>query len=430
MNLRIFPPEEIAEDIRIAIPASKSLSTRALIMNALTPGFPAPSAIAECDDTAVIAEALTRWHDAPAEHHTFDLKASGAALRFLTAFFASQEGAHVTLTGCERLLQRPVAPLVEALRSCGAEISGDNAPLEIHGHKLRGGTVEIDSTISSQFISALAMVAPSMTEGLEINLTGEPVSLPYIIMTLEMMRQRSVESERLPLRITIPSGEYRPFSQPADGDWSAAAVWLELSAMASVWLTVDNLSENSLQGDRRGAQLFQCLGCVCSPSEDIEGAMELSPTPDVYGRLDADLSDTPDLMPYLVVTCCILGIPFRLTGLRTLALKESDRREALCREMAKVGCILEPLRDFGLEWEGRRHPVTELPRFSAHGDHRIAMALAPAAFYLPGLVIEQAETVSKSYPEFWQQLKAIGFTLTDGDAPIEDVMPENVADED
>ncbi len=415
----------MAEDCRIAVPASKSLSTRALIMSALTPGFPAPGEIADCDDTAVIAEALTRWHDAPQARHTFDLKASGAALRFLTAFFAAREGAVVTLTGCDRLMERPVAPLVVALRSCGAEIEGDNAPLHIRGRKLHGGSVEIDSTISSQFISALAMVAPSMTDGLEINLTGEPVSLPYIIMTLEMMRQRGIESERLPLRITIPAGEYQPFIQQADGDWSAAAVWLEFSAMASAWLTVENLSERSLQGDRRAAQLFECLGCVCSPSEEVEGGMDLSPTPDVYGRLDADLADTPDLMPYLVVTCCVLGIPFRFTGLRTLPLKESDRREALCREMAKIGCLLEPLRDFGLEWEGRRHPVAELPRFSAHGDHRIAMALAPAAFYLPGMVIEQAETVSKSYPGFWQQLEALGFTLTDGDAPIEEQMPEN-----
>ena len=322
-------------------------------------------------------------------------------------------------------------PLVTALRQCGAQIeylAGEGyAPLLVKGRSLPGGEVTIDSTVSSQFISALLMVAPLMRRGLKIIFEGEPVSLPYIIMTAGMMAQRGVEADREPLSVSVAPGEYRAFAQPAEGDWSAAAFWYEISALSAGWITLTNLREDSLQGDRAAARFFGCLGVDTAPSEETPGATDLVPSPEVYGRLDLDLTDNPDLAPPLAVTCCLIGVPFRFVGLHNLGVKESDRLEALCLEMDKIGRRVEKVRDFGLEWDGKGHPVAEMPVLDAHGDHRMAMALAPVGIYIPGVFLEGVETVSKSYPGYWEQLRSAGFRLEDADAacsPMEEEVKE------
>ncbi len=270
----------------------------------------------------------------------------------------------------------------------------------------------VDATVSSQFVSALLMVAPTMEEGLTLELDGEPVSLPYILLTVGMMEDRGAEVDRSPLTISVAPGRYRAAeADDAEADWSAAAFFYEITALSAGWLTLRDLRTDSRQGDRRAAEYFERLGVITAPSEEIEGAVDLQPSPDLFGRLEADLSDTPDLAPALVVTASLLGVPFRLTGLQSLGIKECDRLQALVEEMEKVGVRVEKIRDFGLEWDGSRHPVFEVPVFDSRGDHRMAMALAPAAVYLPGAVVRGAETVAKSFPAYWDALRALGFSL-------------------
>lgn len=410
MKYRIFPPEELIEDGIVELPLSKSLSTRGLVLDAMTSGASIGGAyVARCDDCDVIAHGLTQGAG------VVDVGASGAALRFLTAYFASKPGLDVELRGTDRLHERPMGVLVEALRTCGADIeylaSEGFAPLRIKGRRLKGGEVCVDVTVSSQFVSALLMAAPLMDEGLTVRFEGEPVSLPYILMTVGMMEQRGIEIEREPLKIRVEKGDYRPFDQQPEGDWSAAAFWYEISALTAGWITMSNLKEATLQGDKAAIGLFECLGVNTVESEEHPGCLEFSPSPEVYGRLDVDLTDNPDLAPALAVTCCLIGVPFRLTGLRSLGIKECDRLSAVCEEMDKLGRVVEKIRDYGLEWDGKNHPVVELPEFNAHGDHRMAMALAPVAVYVPGIVLDGCESVSKSYPEYWRQLQAIGFRM-------------------
>lgn len=419
MTYAILPPDEMIEDGVITLPLSKSISTRALILDALSGEFHAPGDpdIAQCDDTRVIIDALAAVRDAaPGTSVTVNLEASGAALRFLTAYFSARPGVNVVLTGCERLCNRPMEPLVEALRECGAQIEYVDrqgfAPLRVRGGGLVGGSITIDSTLSSQFISALLMVAPCMSLGLRLSLEGEPVSLPYILMTIEMMRQRGVEVEREPLMVTVRPQAYSPFRQPPEGDWSAAAFWFEVSALSAGWITLTNLNENSMQGDRATAKYFGCLGVAVS-HEDVEEGVQVCPSPEVYGRLDLDLADNPDLAPALAVTCCMIGVPFKFTGLQTLSSKECDRLAAICEEMDKVGRVVGKVRDLGLEWDGKTHPIDTVPAFSAHGDHRMAMALAPVSVFIPGITIEGAESVAKSYPGYWEALASLGFRVID-----------------
>lgn len=419
MRYAILPPDELIEDGVVTLPGSKSIATRMLVLDALSGRFhkPGDAAVAGCDDTQVIMSALDAAHSCgEGTQLTLDMQASGAALRFLTAYFAAVPGADVILTGTPRLCSRPLAPLVDALRECGADIeyvgAEGYAPVHVKGCSLAGGTVSVDATVSSQFISALLMVAPAMRQGLVINMEGEPVSLPYILMTVAMMGQRGIEVEREPLRLTVPAGAYAPFNQPAEGDWSSAAFWFEVSALSAGWITLTNLSRDSIQGDRAAARYFECLGVTLS-DEDVEQGLQLCPSPEVYGRLDLDLTDNPDLAPSLAVTCCLIGVPFKFVGLQTLSTKECDRLEAICMEMDKIGRVVRKVRDFGLEWEGKTHPVSVLPVFDSHGDHRMAMALAPVAVYIPGIAIEGAECVSKSYPGWWDALRSVGFEVTD-----------------
>lgn len=419
MKYAIYPPEELIEEGVISLPVSKSITTRMLVLDAFAGMYHTPDEpnVARCDDSRVIMTALDTFRAARAEGRsriTVNVEAAGAAIRFLTAFFAIQEGMEVEITGTPRLCQRPMGPLVDALRHCGADIAYAQtegcAPLIIKGKALAGGEVKVDATVSSQFISALLMAAPYMEQGLRLHFDGEPVSLPYIHLTCGMMAQRGVEADRLPLTVTVPHGAYARFNQPAEGDWSAAAFWFEISAVAAGWITLTNLNENSLQGDRRCAEFFECLGVTLS-TEDVEEGVQLCPSPEVYGRLDLDLADNPDVAQALVVTCCLIGVPFKFVGLRNLSMKECDRLQALVDEMAKIGCVIEKIRDYGLEWEGRRMPIPSMPAFSAHDDHRMAMALAPVAVHIPGITISDAESVSKSYPEYWDALRSVGFEL-------------------
>ncbi len=416
MDLRITPPDGLLET-RVSLPLSKSMANRALIINALTPGADPLPPMALCDDTDAVEAALAN----PGATE-INVGAAGTAMRFLTAFYAARPGfPPVTLDGSERMRLRPIGPLVDALRALGASIDylGQEGypPLRITGRALRGGHVDIEASISSQYISALMMIGPVMEQGLIIHLKGEPSSLPYIRMTLGMMEERGAVAALSRQDITIEPHPYNPaLPLKVEADWSAAAFWYEIVAVSAGWVTLDGgLSVKSLQGDAAAADLFGHIG-VTSTTEDVEeGDIELSGNPDPDARLDADLRHTPDLTQPLVVACALLGIPFSLSGLDSLRIKETDRAEALRAELRKIGIEMEITQDIlhglTLSWDGSRRPIFEEPAFDTYADHRMAMAFAATSIFIPGIIIRDAEVVSKSYPGFWDHLSAAGFIL-------------------
>lgn len=416
MNYKIYPPDGITE-ADVAMPLSKSVSNRQLIISALTPGGSTIQQLADCSDTHVLQEALSSTES------TIDCRDAGTAMRFLTAYFAAIPGREVTLTGTDRMLRRPIGPLVDALRQCGAEISylGEEGfpPLRITGRQLKADNLQIDSTISSQFISAMLMIAPLMSGGLSLRLDGEPVSLPYIDLTLSLMKKAGIDCERAGSDIEVAESAYSPTTFTAEGDWSAAAFWLEIEALTGGFITLRGLQPDSAQPDRRALEIFGALGAVIDPDPDepVDNGIQFVGSPDVSPRLTCDLSANPDLAPAVAVTCAMIGVPFTLTGLESLVIKESDRLTAISDELKKIGVVCERIANHTLQWEGRRMPIMERPDFETYDDHRIAMALAPVAVYIPGIIIRNADVVSKSYPDYWNDLIAAGFTLADADQP-------------
>ena len=401
----IFPPDEFNE-ISIELPLSKSISNRALVINSLTKGALPFSEIAKCDDTDVMLSALT------CDNNSINIGAAGTAMRFLTAYFASQEGRSITLDGSARMRQRPIKALVDALRACGAEIeyieNEGYPPLLIKGKKLSGGEITLPASISSQYISALLMIAPTMINGLKLTLEGEIISRPYILMTLSMMKTWGVNSEFYGNTISIEPGEYKPTKFDVEGDWSASSYWYEIAALSSEEISIGKLNINSIQGDSHIAEIFKHLGIISSYNDN---SVKLSPSPDFAPRLCLNMSEQPDLAQTIVVTCCLLGIPFHIKGLSTLKIKETDRLSALQCELKKLSFAINIENDSELSWDGERIPVYEMPTIETYNDHRMAMAFAPASIFIPGLKINDIEVVSKSYPLYWEHLRQIGFKI-------------------
>lgn len=403
MNCRVFPPDEMLET-RVSLPLSKSISNRALIINALTDSALPLKKVAKCDDTDVMVVALS------SDEACVNIGAAGTAMRFLTAYFSSRQGREIVIDGTERMRHRPIAVLVDALRACGATIEyvGEDGypPLRISGKKLQGGKITLSASVSSQYISALLMVAPTMEQGLSLTLEGDIISRPYIMMTLSMMHQWGVKSEFIGNTIAIAPQKYIPVDFEVEADWSAASYWYEIAALSSGDVSLHGLSRQSVQGDSEVSKYFEKLGIN---THFNDGIVELEPSPDLSPRLNIDLSDQPDLAQTIVVTSCMLGIPFHITGLSTLKIKETDRLEALRTELLKLGVILTIERESELIWDGSRRPVYEFPVIDTYEDHRMAMAFAPVSLFVPGIVINNIEVVSKSYPDYWQHLQEAGF---------------------
>lgn len=380
------------------------------MLDALAGGGGLLSGIAVCDDTKAMGDALESTCE------MINIGAAGTAMRFLTAYFASKEGRTVMLDGSERMRRRPIGVLVDALRECGADIeyAGEEGypPLRINGRCLTGGSLTLKASVSSQYVSALLMVAPMMTSGLEITLEGDVVSWPYIKMTLGLMSQWGIECDTEGTRIKVPSGHYRPIDFSVEADWSAASYWFETEALSSSEISLTGLSSDSLQGDSRLMELFKNFGVEAEWGDD--GELILNPTPDLNPRVNLDLGEQPDLAQTVVVTCCMLGLPFRVSGLSTLRIKETDRLAALQNEMRKVSFDIDIVDDSVLEWDGRsRWPISgdEPVVIDTYDDHRMAMAFAPVGLYIPGIIIRNAEVVTKSYPEFWNDMRSLGFEL-------------------
>ncbi|MBP3738702.1 MAG: 3-phosphoshikimate 1-carboxyvinyltransferase [Muribaculaceae bacterium] len=409
MNYRITAPQAI--NATIAVPASKSISARALVINALSSQPATLHGVAVCDDTHALIQGLD------ANHGTIDVGAAGTAMRFLTAFHAAQPGHDVVLDGCDRMRQRPMQPLLEALRALGAHIActanDGHAPLHIVGSQLQGGQhIALRGDVSSQFTSALMMIAPLMG-GLEIELTGEIVSAPYIDMTLAMMRHWGVNGHWHGNTISVPAGTYDATDLSIEADWSAASYWMALQALLpDSHISLTGLQPDSWQGDSRMLTFMQQLGMRALWNGDGTLTLDMSRTACCCCSTFADLNGTPDLAPTLIAMLCLLGRPFRLTGLRTLHHKESDRLEVLRSELAKLGYLIQIEGQDAVTWHFQTCEQQSSPRIDSHGDHRIAMAMALAATRHPGIVITQAQAVEKSYPQFWKHLQLAGFTIT------------------
>lgn len=402
-------------DTTINLPASKSISNRALVIHALSGGETLPENLSDCDDTEVIIRALRDMPD------VIDIKAAGTAMRFMTAYLAVTSGEHV-LTGTERMKQRPIKILVDALRHLGADISYEGEegfpPLRIKGTLLTGGHLDIPGNISSQYISALLMIGPVLKEGLELRLTGSIVSRPYIDLTLCVMRDFGAEVDWSSSdTIVVKPRPYTSRSFFIENDWSASSYWYEMLVMSGdneseVRLT--GLTDGSRQGDSAVRYLFNMLGVRTifgTREKGIPTTVTLKRNGVLSERLDYDFTNQPDMAQTFVVCCAVMGVPFCFAGLASLKIKETDRIEALKTELRKLGYVIHEDNPGTLSWDGERcEPQSEIA-IDTYEDHRMAMAFAPVALTMPGLKINNPQVVSKSYPHFWDDLRSAGFTI-------------------
>lgn len=391
----------------IQLPASKSISNRALIINALGKGIHTPENLSDCDDTRVMVKALTEGKD------TIDIMAAGTAMRFLTAYLSVTSGER-TITGTERMCQRPIKILVDALRELGAEIEYvDNEgfpPLRIKGAELKGNEITLKGNVSSQYISALLMIGPELKNGLTLHLSGEIISRPYIDLTLQLMRDFGARAAwTSPDSISVAPQPYQSVPFKVESDWSAASYWYQMVALSpKAEIELIGLFRNSYQGDSRGAEIFSHLGIT---TEFTSQGVKLKKTGKAPEKLVEDFVDIPDLAQTFVVTCALLNIPFRFTGLQSLKIKETDRIAALKAELKKLGYLIEEENDSVLMWNGERCEPQNTPIIATYEDHRMAMAFAPAVICYPNLQIADPQVVSKSYPGYWEDLKQAGFQV-------------------
>lgn len=407
MNYRIIAPRKIEGEIDL--PASKSISNRVLLLNALcaTPGR--LSNLAQCDDTDAVLSAL-----AQPDASEVNIGAAGTAMRFLTAYFATREGREVVIDGTERMRQRPIGVLVDALRQLGADIEYVEAegypPLKITGTRLHGGALTVSGSVSSQYITAILLIAP-VIGGITLTIEGEIMSRPYIDMTLALMARYGVKAEWRENVIHVPAGEYTALDFTVEADWSAASYWWAMQAIVpQSRITLKGLEPQSLQGDSRIAELVSQMGVTgnwCGRYLDLRSNGGVGCCCSTF----ADLSGTPDIAQTLVVMLCLMGRPFRITGLRTLRIKETDRLEALRTELRKLGYVVKVEGDDAISWHFETTAAEASPHICTYHDHRMAMAFAPAAIRFPGLIIDDAQVVSKSYPLFWEHLRQAGFKI-------------------
>jgi len=387
--------------VRIDLPASKSISNRALILNALSYSPYDVQNISDCDDTRVTSNALD------SNDTTFDIGAAGTSMRFLTAFLSKTVGEWI-ITGSERMKQRPIKILVDALNSLGAKIEyvekEGYPPLRIFGSALTGGEICLNGGVSSQYISALMMIAPYMQKGLKISFTGEVISKPYIEMTIQMMQEFGATFEITDNTIYIEPQEYQPIEYIVESDWSAASYWYEILALVGKGeVYLNGLFSNSYQGDSKVAELFEQLGIH---TVYLSEGVLLTANENISQRMEYDFTDQPDLAQTFVVTCCLKGIPFYFTGMQSLKIKETDRIKALKTELNKLGYILNEPGEGMLSWENERCEPANKINIATYEDHRMAMAFAPAALFCP-ITMDHPEVVSKSYPNFWKDFEKI-----------------------
>ena len=408
MIYSISAPTHITGEV--ILPASKSISNRALAINMLAGNAKTPVNLSDCDDTRVMLEWLNN------RPSTVDIGAAGTAMRFSTALLAVTEGSHI-ITGSERMKKRPIGILVNALRQLGAQIEyvEDDGfpPLRIVGNNsLEGGIISLPGNVSSQYISAMLMIGPTLKKGLTLQLTGEIISRPYINMTIAIMHSFGANVQfATDNTIVVKPGKYNPNDYTVENDWSAASYWYEIIALANntdATIYLPNLYKNSLQGDCRGAEVFRKLGVE---TQYTSNGVTLRKTPISIASLEYDFVEMPDLAQTFVVTCCMLGVHFHFTGLQSLKIKETDRINALKVEMKKLGYVIEDRNDSELLWQGELCKPMDNCAIDTYEDHRMAMAFAPASMKIGRININDPHVVTKSYPHYWDDLKKVGFEL-------------------
>ncbi len=394
----------------ILLPASKSISNRLLMLRALSGSRQEVINLAESDDTRLMLSALD------SEEAVRNIGHAGTAMRFLTAYFSVIQG-EVVLTGSDRMKQRPIAELVDALRKLGADIRYTEnegfPPLAIRGGLLKGSSLKVNGSISSQFISALLMIGPLLPGGLEIILEGAVVSASYIRMTISLMETFGVRVENEGNRIFISEGTYRLHPYTVESDWSAAAFWYAIMLLSGdSQIGLPFLYAGSLQGDAALVDIFSRLGIVTEFGP--EGIILSKKDQRLPEHFTQDFTECPDLVQAVAAALCAKGIAFHLTGTRTLRIKETDRIAALQQELGKLGFLItsDPEGNF-LAWEGDRLPPVTDPLIKTYHDHRMAMAFAPLALVFQGISIDDPMVVSKSYPGFWSDLEKAGFRTTE-----------------
>lgn len=404
MQYKIYPPEKLKTTIEL--PASKSISNRVLILNALSLNTNPVENLSDCEDTQVIIDAFN------SDSNVFDVKGAGTAMRFLTAFLAGMDGEWI-VQGSKRMHERPIYPLVDTLKAIGADIeylkNEGCPPLKIRGKRLQGGEVYVSGSVSSQFISALMMVAPTMENGLIINIRDEIISKPYISLTAKLMEEYGIHLKWEGNRIKIKPQSYKPVSFKVESDWSAASYWYEMVALCpDAEITLLGLKENSYQGDANLVNLFKDLGVS---TEFVSNGVVIRKAGKPIKKFFHNFIYEPDLAQTFAATCCFLHVPFIFSGVQSLRIKETDRIEALKTELKKLGFVLRETDSEMLEWDGERCFVEENAVMDTYDDHRMAMSLSSAAILFKSLTMNDPYVVSKSYPNFWDDLRKAGFRI-------------------
>ena len=393
---------------QIKITGSKSETNRLLLLQALFPNITLANT-SNSDDSEVMQKALKGNDEIVDIHH------AGTAMRFLTAYFAVNEGREVVLTGSSRMKERPIKVLVEALQQLGAKISYENEegypPIRIKGQKITANKVNIPANVSSQYISALLLIAPKLENGIELTLVGEITSIPYIKMTLALLNEIGVKATFEENKIVVaPLSEIPPSGVRGlvESDWSSASYFFSIVALAEIGteITLSSYKQNSLQGDSSLVEIYKNLG-VDTVFENNSIVLRKSVTPNPQ-LSNCNLNSSPDIAQTIVATCLGLGIGCHLTGLHTLKIKETDRLEALRIELTKLGANISVTND-SLTLVATKD-INPNVKIATYNDHRMAMAFAPLALKAP-IIIENAEVVSKSYPDFWEDLKRLGFIM-------------------
>ena len=390
---------------KIKITGSKSETNRLLFLQSLFPNFKIQNK-SNSDDSSVMQAALKSTSD------FIDINHAGTAMRFLTSYFSQLEGREVILTGSERMQQRPIKILVDALRSLGASIEYEKKqgypPLRIKGKKLVGGKISLPASISSQYISSLIMLGPILKAGIELNLEGTITSMPYINMTLDLLKRLGIKTEFKGHRILVKNiSKSKNTIQVVESDWSSASYFFSIAALsdkAKIYLS--NYKSNSLQGDSILRIIYKQLGV----NSYFKGNNLILEKENISSpkRIKWDLSNAPDIAQTIAVSCYGLGVACDLEGLHTLKIKETDRLVALDTELSKLGAKIS-VTNKSLHLASDQDFQKGIT-ISTYNDHRMAMAFAPLALKIP-LSVNKAEVVSKSYPSFWEDLNSLNFKI-------------------
>ena len=402
----------------IAITGSKSETNRLLLLQALYPNLTLENT-SNSDDSEVMTKALQNFHLPSSISQLVDIHHAGTAMRFLTAYFSILENREVCLTGSTRMKERPIKILVDALRQLGAEISYEEnegfPPIKIKGKKVTKSKVSLSANVSSQYISALLLIAPKLENGLELTLEGEITSVPYIKMTLSLLNEIGVETSFSGNKISVKPfvtlsavGGPNPKSLIVESDWSSASYYYSIIALSAIGteITLSSYKKNSLQGDSVLAEIYKSFGVETFFENN---KIQLKKVDNCQlSTINCQLNSSPDIAQTIAVTCFGLGIGCHLTGLHTLKIKETDRLLALKNELEKLGAQVS-ISDDSLTLEVSSE-IKENIKIKTYQDHRMAMAFAPLSLKTD-IIIEEAEVVSKSYPAFWIDLKKIGFAI-------------------